>query len=202
MTLEATLLVVRKQKIVIDGREVEVDVFETEVVPGSGQEESAIDSLLREDEIEKEVREAVKQIDAVAAEYGQKEKDVWYYYRIGEILQFVDSKGFEKERPRIWHRIAADRRPLVFFGKEKVPKKIDRYPEYMYRLSKQDKEIVGKLNWSHWFEILQYPTVFDNREGLKQLISDCVTNNLSRDELRKMVLQLNSQLSGRREVDG
>ena len=36
-------MVVKKKKIVIGGQEVEVDVFETRLVPGSGKESEAIE---------------------------------------------------------------------------------------------------------------------------------------------------------------
>jgi hypothetical protein len=179
-------MVIRKRRILVGGEEIEVEAFETEVVPGSG-EEAAIDSLLREEKIEKEIKHALERIARVYDGYRGKPKNVWFYYKIGKILQFVDKKGFDKERQRIWGRIAADLRPDIFSGKERAPKRIARYPQAMYLLGKRDKEEVGKIKWSHWFEILQYPGIREDEHTVKQILEECLSKNLSRQDLRSLL---------------
>lgn len=183
-------MVLRKKTIVIDGKELEVEMFDTRVIPGEDVEE-AIDSLLREEEIEKEIGHAIPKIDSIAEEYKSKKKDVWFYYKIGKVLQFVDKKGFAKEKTRIWERVANNLRPEIFFGKENPPKKATRYPEIMYQLAKQKKENVGKLTWSHWFEILQYPNIYNNSHVIQKLVLECIKYKLSREKLRNRVLEIN-----------
>jgi len=185
---------IRRKKIKIDGKEIEVDVYDTRLIPGSGKEEKAIESLYREDRIEEETRKAVKKIDSVAEKYKKRKKDIWFYYKIGEILQFVDLKGFIKERKLIWERIADNLRPEIFFGKKLPPKKSKRYPEIMYLLAKQRKKDVPKITWSHWFEILQYPKVYKNTEVFRNLLHECATKHLSSQQLRKRIQEMNKKL--------
>jgi len=185
---------IRKKKIKIDGKEIEVDAYDTRLVPGSGKEEEAIESLYREDRIEEEIHKAVKKIDIVDQEYWHRKKDIWFYYEIGKILYFVEQKGFVKERNLIWERISNNLRPKVFFGKDKPPKNSKRYPEIMYLLAKQNKEDIPRLTWSHWFEILQYPKVYENRQVLNSLIVECEAKHLSSTQLRKLIQEENKKI--------
>jgi hypothetical protein len=186
-------VVVRKKLIEIDGKQVEVEVFDTEIIPGKN-ENRAIAELLREDEIEKAVVEVLPKLDTLRKQYVGQQKDVMYYYEMGKLLQFVDKRGFQKEKAQIWTRIAGDLRPELFFGKDEPPKKISRYPEYMYRLAKYERRLVRKLPWSHWFEILQYPNIYENEKVLSEIVEEHMKRDLSRDELRERVKQLNSRL--------
>jgi len=185
---------IRKKKIKIDGKEIEVDVYDTRLIPGSGKEEEAIESLFREDKIENEIQKEIKKIDDVAKEYKNKKKDIWFYYKIGEILQFVDKKGFIKERRLIWERIADNLRPEIFFGKKAPPKKSKRYPEIMYLLAKQKKEDIHRITWSHWFEIFQYPRVYKNKGVFCSLLKECEFKHLSSKQLRKRVREENKNI--------
>jgi len=178
---------IRKRKIEIDGKEMEVDVYDTRLIPGGGKEEEAIESLYREDKIEDEIQKAVKKIDSIADKYKKKRKDIWFYYKIGEILRFVDREGFINERKLIWERIANNLRPEIFFGKKTPPKKSKRYPEIMYLLAKQKKEDAPRITWSHWFEILQYPRVYKDTDMLCSLLQECEVKHLSSEQLRKRV---------------
>ena len=176
------------------GKEIEVDVYDTRLIPGSGKEEEAIESLYQEDKIEGEVQKAVKKIDVVAEEYKKRKKDIWFYYKIGKILQFVDQQGFINERKLIWERIADNLRPEIFFGKKAPPKKSKRYPEIMYLLAKQKKEDIPRITWSHWFEILQYPRVYKKPDVLYSLLQECEVKHLSSQQLRKRVQEENRNL--------
>lgn len=185
---------IRKKEIKIDGKKIEVDVYDTRLIPGSGKEEEAIESLYREDKIEDEIQKEVKKLDDVAEEYKNRKKDIWFYYKIGEILQFVDREGFRKERGLIWERIADNLRPEIFFGKKTPPRKSKRYPEIMYLLGKQEKEDIPRITWSHWFEILQYPRVYKNRDMLCSLLQECEVKGISSEQLRKRVQEENKNL--------
>ena len=178
----------------IDGKEIEVEIYDTVLKPGSGKEEEAIESLIREDEIEKEIQKVIKETDIVANEYKNKEKDIWFYYKIGKILQFVDQKGFIKERHKIWERIADNLRPEIFFGKKVPPKKSKRYPEIMYLLAKQKEEDIPCITWSHWFEILQYPKIYKRYDIVQKILKKCELQKISSEGLRKWVQQLNKNL--------
>jgi hypothetical protein len=189
-------LVVKKKIMEIDGKQVEVEVFETELIPGKNEDE-AIAGLLREDEIEKAVLETLPQLENLWKEYAHRERGVMYYYEMGKVLQFVDKRKFQSERAKIWRRIAKDLKPVYFFGKEQAPQedKIARYPETMYLLSKQPVEDVRKVTWSHWFEILQYPRIRENRRLVRKLLDECAEDALSSQQLRRKVQELNRKLA-------
>jgi hypothetical protein len=184
-------MVVRKKKIIVDGQEMEVEMFETAVVPGKRAEE-AVEHLLREEEIEKEVNEIIKKIDTIAQNYQGKDKDIWFYYEIGKVLRFVDKKGFSKEKARIWERIGADLRPTIIYGKDVAPKRAARYLEQMYLLAKQKKGLVRKLDWYMWFEILQYQKIRENEEIVRQVIRECRQKKMSRERLRDRLKEIKS----------
>ncbi|MBL7083872.1 MAG: hypothetical protein ISS41_09635 [Candidatus Aminicenantes bacterium] len=187
-------MVVRKKKVKINGKEIEIDAFDTSLIPGSGTEEEAIDRLLEEEKIENEINDILLKIDSVASEYRSKDKDIWFYYKIGQVLQFVDDKGFTKQRNLIWERIADNLRPEVFFGKKTPPKKSKRYPEIMYLLAKQNYQDIPRVSWSHWFEILQYPKIYKNKNILEDLLQECKNKKLSSEQLRKRVQEINRTL--------
>ncbi len=110
--------ILRREKIVIDGKEIEVDTFDAKVILGSGKELESIDELLTQEEVEKAIQEALKEIEAIAQKYPDKEKDIWYCYEVGKVLQFVDTKGFTDRKGLIWHRMAYDLRPDLFGGRK------------------------------------------------------------------------------------
>lgn len=187
-------MVLRKKPIVIDGKEMEVDVFDTKIILGSGKEIDSVEKLLREEEIENAIQGALKEIKKVAKKYIQKKRDIWYYYKIGKILQFVDKKGFLDVRGLIWERMADNLHPELFSGKKTPPKKAKTYPEIMYLLAKQKKEDISRITWSHWFEILQYPKVYKNRNVLDELLEECGDKKISSGTLRKRVQEINKTL--------
>lgn len=191
-------MVVKKKMMEIDGKQVEVEVFETELIPGKNEDE-AIAGLLREEEIEKAVLDALPQLENLWREYANREKGVMYYYEMGKVLQFVDRRKFQNERAKIWRRIAKDLKPIYFFGKEQAPQedKIARYPETMYLLSKQPIEDVRRVTWSHWFEILQYPRIRESRRLVRKLLDECAEEALTSQELRRKVQALNRKLAER-----
>ena len=189
-----TCVVIKRKKIILNGREVEVDVFNTSLVPGRGDEEKVIEGLLKEEEIEKEINDKLQEIDSVQKDYAEKDKDIWFYYKIGNILQFVDLINLTEQRGQIWERIAGNLRPEIFFGKSKPPKKSRLYPELMYLLAKQNREDIPRVSWSHWYEILQYSKVFKNQKILQMLLRECEEKHLSSDLLRNHVQKINKNL--------
>lgn len=166
-------MVVRKKKIKIDGKEMEIEVFDTSLIPGSGTEEESIDSLLREEEIEKEIKNVILKIKKKAEKYPKKDKNTSYYYEVGQVLQFVDEKNIAAERGKIWHRLAYDLEPSLFGGKKKNPNEAKRHPEFMYLLAKVDKKYLNKANWDQWYEILKFKDIFKKQKVLLQILNEC-----------------------------
>lgn len=183
-------MVLRRQKIEIDGKEIEVDVFDTRLIPGRGKEEEAVNQLLKEEEIEKEIKNVIEKINKISEKYPNKQKNILYYYEVGQVLQFVDTKSFANERGKIWHRLAYDLEPELFGGKKKNPDEAKRHPEFMYLLAKMDKRYLNKANWDQWYEILKFKDVYKNEKLLNQILTESAKKNLAGIPLRNKIKQL------------
>jgi len=184
--------IIRKKKIIVDGREVEVDAFDAKVVLGSGEELESIEELLREEEIEKAVQSALGQIEAIAEKYPDKEKNIWYCCEVGKVLQFVDSKGLTDRRGLIWQRMAFDLRPDLFNRRKKGAEESKRYPEFMYLLGKQSKKDVRRATFNQWREILKFKEIYkdQDKEFLEQILAVCEKERLSSIRLRQRIKEL------------
>jgi hypothetical protein len=186
-------MVIRKKKIKINGKEIEVDAFDTSLIPGSGTEEEAVDRLLKEEEIEKEIKNVIEKIKKVSESYPNKQKNTLYYYEVGQLLQFVDKKNLTKEKGKIWHRLAYDLEPDLFGGERKDANEAKRHPEFMYLLAKVDKKHISKATWGQWYEILkfkEFKEIYKHKKLLVQVLAECAKKNLSGIPLRNRIKQL------------
>lgn len=185
--------ILRREKIVVDGKEIEVDTFDAEVILGSGEELESIDELLKQEEAEKAIQGVLKEIETIAQEYPDKEKDIWYCYKVGKVLQFVDATGFaDRKKGLIWRRMAHDLRPDLFGGKKKNAEESKRYPEIMYYLGKQRKEDVKRASFDQWYEILKFKRIYEekDKELLEQILTECESKGLSSVQLRRRIKEL------------
>ena len=184
--------ILRREKMVIDGKEIEVDTFGVNVVLGSGKELESIEELLIEEEIEKAIQVTLKEIETIAEKYPDKQKDIWYCYEVGKVLQFVDARGFTDRRGRIWSRMAYDLRPDLFGGKKKNADESKRYPEIMYYLGQQRKENVKRASFDQWYEILKFRRIYKGKDSelLEQILTECESKNLSSVQLRQRIKEL------------
>jgi hypothetical protein len=180
--------ILRREKIVVNGKEIEVDTFDAKVVLGSGKELESIDELLTEEEIENAIQIALKEIEIIAQKYPDREKNVWYCYEVGKVLQFVDTKGFTDRRGLIWRRMAFDLRPDLFNRRKKDTEESKRYPEFMYHLGKQSKKNVRRATFNQWREILKFKEIYEdeNKEFLEQILTICEKEGLSRQRIKKL----------------
>ncbi|MEA3431818.1 MAG: hypothetical protein U9R01_03950 [candidate division WOR-3 bacterium] len=180
--------VIRKEKVIVDGEEIELDTFDAKVILGSGKELESIEELLKEEEIEKEIQNALRKIEAIAERYPDREKDIWYCYEVGKVLQFVDNKGFSDRRRLIWQRMAFDLRPDLFNRTKKDAKESKRYPEFMYHLGKQSKKNVGRATFNQWREIVKFKEINkdQDKEFLEQILTICEREGLSRQRIKKL----------------
>ncbi len=181
--------ILRRETIIIDGEEIEVDTFDARVVLGSGQELKSIEELLTEEEIEKAIQAALKEIETIAQKYPHKEKDIWYCYEVGKVVQFVDMKGFTDRKGLIWHRMAYDLRPDLFGGRKKNANEAKRYPETIYHLGKQSKEAIKRATFDQWYEILKFKDVYKDKDLLERILVVC-EQGLSSGQLRQKIKEL------------
>lgn len=182
--------IIRKEKVIVDGKEIEVDTFDAKVILGSGEELESIEELLREEEIEKAIQIALGKIETIAERYPDKEKDIWYCYEVGKVLQFVDDKGFADRRGLIWRRMAFDLRPELFSQKKKNAEESKRYPEFMYYLGKQSKKNVKRATFDQWYEILKFKELYKDKDLLEKIIAVCAKEKLSSVRLRQRIKEL------------
>jgi hypothetical protein len=182
--------ILRREKIFIDGREIEVDTFDARVVLGSGDEIESIDELLKEEEIEKAIQSALKKIEIIADRFPNRAKDIWYCYEVGKTLQFVDEKGIADRKGLIWRRMAYDLRPDLFGGKKVNAEESKRYPETMYHLGKQRKEDVKRANFDQWYEILKFKGIYQDKHLLEKILVICGKEGLSGMRLRQKIKEL------------
>ncbi len=184
--------IVRRETIVLDGKEIEVDTFDAKIVLGSGEELESIEELLAEEEREKEVQAALKEIETIAQKYPDKEKDIRYCYEVGKVLQFVDTMGFTDKRGLIWRRMAYDLRSDLFSGKKKNAEESKRVPETMYYLGKQNREDAKRASFGQWYEILKFRRIYKGKDNelLEQILAECESKNLTSVQLRQRIKEL------------
>lgn len=187
-------MVIKRKKIKVGGKEVEVDVFHTKVKLGTGKELEIIEELLKEEEVEKAIQDALAKIEKIAAVYKEKEKNVEYFYEVGKVLQFVDEKNYYDIRGRIWGRMADNLRPELFGGKKKGISESKRYPEFMYLLAKVPKNLLNKASWDQWYEILKFHQIYKDRALLPKILSLC-EEGLSGIQLRERIKKIRSTRS-------
>jgi len=181
--------IVRREKILVDGKEIEVDTFDEKVVLGSGEELESIEELLTQEEVEKAIQDALKEIENIAQGYPNRKRDIWYCYEVGKTLQFVDAKGFSDRKGLIWHRMAYDLRPDLFGGRKKNANEAKRYPETMYHLGKQSKEAIKRATFDQWYEILKFKDIYKDQGLLEQVLVVC-EQGLSSIQLRQKIKEL------------
>jgi len=193
-------MVVLKTKIVIDGKTIEVPVFETKIKPGKEVTEDIVDLLQREEEIENKIQEIVKKIRSIVLKYGRIKRNLDYSFEVGSLLQFVDKKGYENVKGRIWQRIAHDLEPDLLFGKKKTIKKKSspekeskRNIEDMYQLAKFPKKYLHRVSWGQWDEILKFKEIYKNKRLLGLIMKEC-KRGLSGIALRNKIKSLREKL--------
>jgi hypothetical protein len=182
--------IIRREKIIVDGKEIEIDTFDAKVVLGSGEELESIEELLKEEEVEKVIQNALKKIEAIADRYANRDKDIWYYYEVGRVLQFVDDGGFTDRKGLIWRRMAYDLRPDLFGGEKEDAEESKRYPETMYHLGKQRRSDVTKATFDQWYEILKFKEIYKDEELLGRVLKVCKKESPSGIRLRKRIKEL------------
>lgn len=192
-------MVIRKKKIIINGQEFTVDVFETKIKHGKEIEEGTINAILEEEKIEDAVKEAMQKIRDVRKKYEDIEKNLDYYHEVGKALQFIDKKGFSDRhgnKSGILKRMAADLGPELLFGKPVLKKEgtnpeaeSKRLIEKMYQLGKFKKTDLPKANWWQWYEILKFKGLYNQRGTLK-IIFDLCAKNVSYVQLREEIVKL------------
>ena len=101
----------------------------------------------------------------------------------------MDARGFRERKGLIWQRMAHQLRPDLFGGKRKNRKEATRYPETMYHLGKQPKEVVKRATFDQWYEILKFKNIYQDENLLEQILQVC-EQGLSSVHLRERIKEL------------
>lgn len=181
---------IKKQLIEVNGRKVEVSIFGTSIKSGDKNVLGNIGKLLEEEKIENIVKNILDEIEKIALKYPDKKKNLSYYYEVGKMLQFVDKEGYTDMRGLIWERMAHDFNPELFGGVKKVRSESKRHPEFMYLLGKTPEELLMKLSWDQWYEVLKFKEIYEKEGLLRKIISKCKKENLSGILLRNKIKEL------------
>lgn len=189
-------MVVLKRKIIVDGQEVAVPVFETKIKPGKEISGDILDSLRQEERLEKEIQNVAKIIGELALKFDTLEKNLDYFFEVGKLLQFVDTKGYSKFKGRIWQRLAHDLRPDLLFGKKKTRKESTspereskRNIEDMYQLAKFPINFLHRATWNQWDEILKFKELYKDKKLLNLILEQC-ERGISGTSLRNKIKEL------------
>jgi len=168
-------MVIRKRKIIIDGKEIEVPIFQTKIEPGANVNMDTLNELSREEDLEKEIHKSLSKIRKIKRRYKSIEKNTNYFYAVGKLLQFVEKrKYFKKHKGEIWRRMAHDLAPKLFsFDTRKPPTESKRYPEFMYLLSKVPKKLLINASWDQWYEIMKFKDIYNNQKLLQKALKEC-----------------------------
>ncbi len=189
----------------------QVDAVQIKLKPGMKLDdviEQYVASAFDDQEIKKKAREI--------REYMIKTKDsdpLQKYYELGRMEQFVDSLASdspEKLRGSVY--MTDDRRQairrLVALGADPdrrtrgaVSMKEYREYERAYMLAKLPQDLVFSegLTWSHWFDILEYPRIYEKPELLADLARKCSEEKWASGKtgrLRTELQKINAELEG------
>lgn len=189
-----------------EGRKFKVDAVKIRFLPGMKLEDvlgQYIAATFDDTEIKKqakETREYMEQTEGL--------DPLERYYKLGQKLQFIDklSLNTKDDKREALNRLYADlgANPSIKMRKGISPASIRRNGEKAYMLAKLPKELVFTkgFTWSHWYDILDYPRIFENRAVLKDLVRRCSEEGWAsgktgklRDELERINAELKSTAS-------
>lgn len=163
--------------------------------------------------MEKAIRDAIKKIETIAKRYPTKKKNLRYYHKVGEILQFVDKKGYTGDRGLIWQRMAYDLRPDLFdlnlahFDNEKKAKQeAKRRADIMYHIGKQSERNLKRATWDQWYEIVKFKSMnrkkwlYEDKNLLEQVLIEC--RNLAGPQLRNRIKEIRGERNKLKKIYG
>ncbi len=192
---------VKKRKITYTNGDGVEHTFEDaiEIELGSGSLEDLLEEAFTLNEDDDVIKIKADEIRRYVTETSKSKNVLKRRYEIGKLLQFVDNlklKG-DDSRKEAFGRLFAD----LNVDNERNPSlaKMVRYPEHMYVLSKFAEEIVfyPGMNWSRWFDILEYKAIVVNRNVLYKIVKECCIKNWPAKILRKELQSLNKIIKKR-----
>ena len=193
----------RKRKRKYIDREGKEYIFEDsiEVNLKSGSLEDVLEVALKADEDDKIIQRKAIEIKNFIRKTSENKNTLKKWYELGKILRFVDRLNLKDEisKREAFQRLFQDLK--VDTERNPSMEKIIRYPQHMYALSRVPRELVfyRGMNWSRWFDILEYKFILNNRKLLGEIVRECCENNWSTKKLRKELQIINRKLKSGNE---
>lgn len=147
-----------------------------------------ISRLMQEKKAKDKLEEQIVELKKATSKSPNKDKNIQYYYAIGKILSFIDSKPFKSIGPFSIFRQIADEIPEILPNLDK--KRIVDHLMMMYRISNVRKEFISKARWDQWYEILKFKEIYTDEEKLRQVLTSLRRKKLSYRSLREEVKKL------------
>lgn len=192
----------RKRKIeYIDGDGNEHILEGSTLDLSKGSLEDLIVEAIDAESDDKIIKEKSQEIKKFISKISDKKDKLKHRYELGGMLQFVDSLKLnsEEDKKAAFERLVIDLRTTSKWNPS--TEKALRSPRHMYALYTIPEKIVftNGMTWHRWFNILEYKSIVNNIEVLKELVHSCTRENWNESTLRKKVQKLNKQLTGKNE---
>lgn len=151
-----------------------------------------IEKVMREkkanDDLELEIRKIEKYITALNKQ--SVKKDLTYYYNVGKYLLFLDRRNFgEISQYSVYRRIVEEIPQILPHLKEEV-EVARKHLETMYRLAHVKEDLLNKISWDQWYEIMKFKGLYKNAKALKNIIKLIESKKISGPELRLTISKL------------
>lgn len=147
-----------------------------------------IERLMKEKRVNDELKLKIRKLEEEIKTLNNQnpDKDIHYYYRIGRLLLFLESKSFQEFKPYGFYRRIVEEIPQIL-PHVKNPKVAQKHLETMYRLAHVREDILNKASWDQWYEILKFKDLYKNRKALNKIIKLIENKKTSGPELRSII---------------
>jgi hypothetical protein len=191
-------MVRRREIVYVDGAGKKHKLQAIRLDVSLGLDDQTVEEYLDASQDDKIIRSRGEEIGRYL-EKTEKTDKLERYYELGRMLQFIDEiSSNDEDRKDALERLFKDLKIRKTVAKDRL----SRYPERAYMLAKLSRELVflPGLTWSHWFDILEYPRIFENRTVLEYLVKKCSKEGWAsgktgklRDELQRTNRELHSK---------
>ncbi len=150
-----------------------------------------ISKVIKEKELNGTLKKKIRELNEVVEKFLEKEKNLQYYYEIGEHLLFLDRNPFkEVARGSILRRIFEEIPNMLPDIKDKDM--AGRHLNFMYWIAHIGKEDLSRASWEQWFEITKFKEIYKNKKILQEILNECkkgITGHSSLNERIKRIIE-------------
>ena len=177
-----------KKKIVLGKKTTEGYNYKTKV-DFSEDLSLQISRLIDEKKANEAILKKIKELKEVAKKFSEKEKNISYYYTLGQKLMFLDEKFFKKiARYSVFRRIIEELPEILPHIKNK--QRALKHLDFMYNIAHIDRKYLSKASWDQWFEIMKFKEIYRKKKALHQILNLCqnkASGPILRNEIKKII---------------